>query len=59
MREARAGDGPVSSAADVNAKEGKTANGEVPQRKMRPNPVALEAPVSVATGTPGRALMKV
>jgi TonB family protein len=42
----------VSSAADVNAKEGKTANGEVPQRKMRPNPVALEAPVSVAGARP-------
>ena len=42
----------MSSAADVNAKEGKTANGEVPQRKMRPNPVALEAPVSVAGARP-------
>ena len=42
----------MSSATDVNAKEGKTANGEVPQRKMRPNPVALEVPVSVAGARP-------
>ncbi|HXC47937.1 MAG TPA: TonB family protein [Candidatus Sulfotelmatobacter sp.] len=42
----------MASATDVNAKEGKTANGEVPQRKMRANPVALEVPVSVAGARP-------
>jgi protein TonB len=42
----------VSSATDVNAKEGKKANGEMPQRSMRPNPVALEVPVSVAGARP-------
>jgi TonB family protein len=42
----------VSSATDVNAKKGKKANGEVPQRSMRPNPVALEVPVSVAGARP-------
>ena len=42
----------MSSATDVNAKEGKTANGEVPQRTMRANPVALEVPVSVAGARP-------
>ena len=52
MREARAGDECVSSAADVNAKEGQKANGEVPQRTMRANPVALEVPVSVAGARP-------
>jgi TonB family protein len=36
----------------VNAKEGKKANGEMPQRSMRPNPVALEVPVSVAGARP-------
>jgi len=42
----------VASATDVNAKEGKKANGEVPQRTMRANPVALEVPVSVAGARP-------
>jgi TonB family protein len=42
----------VSSATDINAKEGKTANGQVPQRTVRPNPVALEVPVSVAGARP-------
>lgn len=42
----------MSSATDVNANEGNKANGEVPQRKMRPNPVALEVPVSVAGARP-------
>ena len=42
----------MSSATDVNAKEGKKANGEMPQRSMRPNPVALEVPVSVAGARP-------
>jgi len=42
----------VSSATDVNANEGKNANGEMPQRSMRPNPVALEVPVSVAGARP-------
>jgi TonB family protein len=42
----------VSSATDVNAKERKKANGEAPQKTMRPNPVALEVPVSVAGARP-------
>jgi TonB family protein len=42
----------VSSATDVKPKEGKKANGEVPQRAMRANPVALEVPVSVAGARP-------
>jgi TonB family protein len=42
----------VSSATDVNANEAKKANGEVPQRTMRVNPVALEVPVSVAGARP-------
>ena len=42
----------MSSATDINAKEGKTANGQVPQRTVRPNPVALEVPVSVAGARP-------
>jgi len=42
----------VSSATDVNAKDGKKANGEMPQRSMRANPVALEVPVSVAGARP-------
>ncbi|HET7108979.1 MAG TPA: energy transducer TonB [Candidatus Acidoferrum sp.] len=42
----------MSSAADVNAKASKKANGEVPQRSMRANPVALEVPVSVAGARP-------
>jgi TonB family protein len=42
----------VSSATDVNANEGNKANGEMPQRSMRPNPVALEVPVSVAGARP-------
>jgi TonB family protein len=42
----------VSSATDVNAKEGKTANGQEPQKSMRANPVALEVPVSVAGARP-------
>lgn len=42
----------MSSAADVNANEAKKANGEVPQRTMRANPVALEVPVSVAGARP-------
>jgi len=42
----------VSSATDVNAKEGKTAKGQMPQKSMRPNPVALEVPVSVAGARP-------
>lgn len=42
----------MSSATDVNAKEGNKANGEVPQRKMRANPIALEVPVSVAGARP-------
>jgi TonB family protein len=36
----------------VNSKEGKKANGEIPQRSMRANPVALEVPVSVAGARP-------
>jgi len=42
----------VSSATDVNANEAKKANGEMPQRTMRANPVALEVPVSVAGARP-------
>ena len=42
----------MSSATDVNANEANKANGEVPQRTMRANPVALEVPVSVAGGAP-------
>jgi len=42
----------VSSATDLNAKEGPQVNGEMPQRSMRPNPVALEVPVSVAGARP-------
>ena len=42
----------MSSATDINAKEGKKANGEMPQRSMRANPVALEVPVSVAGARP-------
>jgi TonB family protein len=42
----------VPSATDVKPKEGKKANGEVPQRAMRANPVALEVPVSVAGARP-------
>jgi len=42
----------VSSAADVNANEVNKANGEVPARTMRANPVALEVPVSVAGARP-------
>ncbi len=42
----------MSSATDVNAKDGKKANGETPQRSMRANPVALEVPVSVAGARP-------
>ena len=42
----------VASATDVNTKAGKKANGEIPQRSMRPNPVALEVPVSVAGARP-------
>ena len=42
----------VASAADVNTKAGKKANGEIPQRSMRPNPIALEVPVSVAGARP-------
>ena len=42
----------MSSATDVNAKDSKPANGEMPQRTMRPNPVALEVPVSVAGARP-------
>jgi len=42
----------LSSATDVNAKESKKANREVPQRSMRANPVALEVPVSVAGARP-------
>ncbi|HWN74872.1 MAG TPA: TonB family protein [Candidatus Udaeobacter sp.] len=42
----------MSSATDVNANEAKKANGEMPQRTMRANPVALEVPVSVAGARP-------
>jgi TonB family protein len=42
----------VSSATDVNANDVKKANGEVPTRTMRANPVALEVPVSVAGARP-------
>jgi len=42
----------VSSATDVNANEVKKADGEVPPRTMRANPVALEVPVSVAGARP-------
>ena len=42
----------MSSATDVNANEAKKANGEVPARTMRANPVALEVPVSVAGARP-------
>ena len=42
----------MSSATDVNANEAKKANGEVPPRTMRANPVALEVPVSVAGARP-------
>ena len=42
----------MSSATDINANEAKKANGEVPQRTMRTNPVALEVPVSVAGARP-------
>jgi TonB family protein len=51
-KEARAGDNRVSSATDVNANEPKKANGEIPQGSMRPNPVALELPVSIAGARP-------
>ena len=52
MTVARAGEECVSSAADINTNEAKKANGEVPQRTMRANPVALEVPVSVAGARP-------
>jgi TonB family protein len=42
----------VASATDVNAKEGKPANGQAPQKSTRANPVALEVPVSVAGARP-------
>jgi TonB family protein len=42
----------VSSATDVNVNDVKKANGEVPPRTMRANPVALEVPVSVAGARP-------
>ena len=42
----------MSSATDVNANERQKANGEVPTRTMRANPVALEVPVSVAGARP-------
>jgi len=42
----------VASATDVNAKEGKPANGQASQKSVRANPVALEVPVSVAGARP-------
>jgi TonB family protein len=42
----------VASATDVNAKEGKPANGQAAQKSVRANPVALEVPVSVAGARP-------
>ena len=42
----------MSSATDINANEAKKANGEVAQRTMRANPLALEVPVSVAGARP-------
>jgi len=39
----------VSSATDVNAKDGKKANGEMPQRSHAERiPFCVEVPVSVA-----------
>ena len=52
MKEVRAGDNRVAPVTDVNANEPKKANGEIPQRSMRTNPVALELPVSVTGARP-------